>query len=645
MRSYLLLPFIAILGLPTAHAAPPPWTQTDTETEEQADTLLDQNDFAGAEKLYREVLDRHPNESVALIYHVKALDGLGRHDEALQESEAALADGKNTFLALEWKGISLLQLGRYREAFDVLNQSMQLQPSEKSTRLWLSEAQRKLGDTRQADATLESIVQAEEPARRAREMANNADALHRMHEDAFAVAWWQRAYAAGNHDSARYLAWAFSNGIGVPEDYAEQEMWTRRGNDPYPWFPQLPEATAWIDKTHGWILVLALLLSAVLFPLLTVGAGAFLAGWNVTTDLAIHWSERARRSYPLQVFLGVSLMLMPTVYAASTLDYPRSQLPIPRALFAILVFVVALVSTNAACTWWSRRFRPHPDTARQNLQGFFVLILLFLTTLVISAFTAANLPTEWGFRSALVIVAGLLAYFWMQFGGLVRVTRWLRAATPADPALLKETTRLAHERGLPMPNVFLLHWSRANAVTFTFSNTIMFTRRSREILTPEETRTVLAHELAHLCESRSAQAWRLLVPLALFTLFVMPAPWQVPNWLFLLPVYVIILFTFILYGKRRRQLEKRADAFAREAESTPGTYPQALARLYEDSLLPAVTSGKGQSHPHLYDRLLDAGVTPNFPRPKPPSRWGAVPAFAILFLNLGLLSALWLLFY
>jgi hypothetical protein len=42
-----------------------------------------------------------------------------------------------------------------------------------------------------------------------------------------------------------------------------------------------------------------------------------------------------------------------------------------------------------------------------------------------------------------------------------------------------------------------------------------------------------------------------------------------------------------------------------------------LARVYEDNLIPAVLPQTGRSHPDLYERLLAAGVQPDFPRPKP----------------------------
>lgn len=43
---------------------------------------------------------------------------------------------------------------------------------------------------------------------------------------------------------------------------------------------------------------------------------------------------------------------------------------------------------------------------------------------------------------------------------------------------------------------------------------------------------------------------------------------------------------------------------------------RALTRLYQDNLVPAIIAKK-HTHPDLYDRLLAAGVTPDFPKPAP----------------------------
>jgi len=68
------------------------------------------------------------------------------------------------------------------------------------------------------------------------------------------------------------------------------------------------------------------------------------------------------------------------------------------------------------------------------------------------------------------------------------------------------------------------------------------------------------------------------------------------------------------------KMELRADQMAQSTATDTGAYASALARLYEDSLAPAVNAVARATHPHLYDRMLAAGVTPNFPRPAAPKR-------------------------
>ena len=47
-------------------------------------------------------------------------------------------------------------------------------------------------------------------------------------------------------------------------------------------------------------------------------------------------------------------------------------------------------------------------------------------------------------------------------------------------------------------------------------------------------------------------------------------------------------------------------------------YARALERLYETNQIPAVMPRRATKiHPDLYDRMLNAGVTPNYAKPKP----------------------------
>jgi hypothetical protein len=73
-------------------------------------------------------------------------------------------------------------------------------------------------------------------------------------------------------------------------------------------------------------------------------------------------------------------------------------------------------------------------------------------------------------------------------------------------------------------------------------------------------------------------------------------------------------------------------------EMNAGIYACALEKLYRENQSPAVNASKRATHPHLYDRMIAAGITPDFPRPARPKRltiigWILVIAFAVLFLG------------
>src|SRR6266536_4390383 len=100
-------------------------------------------------------------------------------------------------------------------------------------------------------------------------------------------------------------------------------------------------------------------------------------------------------------------------------------------------------------------------------------------------------------------------------------------------------------------------------------------------------------------------------------------------WIFLKPMlnafgmlgFLLLLIPTIaapfLYRRFSHKMEIRADRIAQSNEPDTGTYARALLRLYEDNLVPAVDAKDRATHPHLYDRLLAAGATPDFPRPAP----------------------------
>jgi hypothetical protein len=85
-----------------------------------------------------------------------------------------------------------------------------------------------------------------------------------------------------------------------------------------------------------------------------------------------------------------------------------------------------------------------------------------------------------------------------------------------------------------------------------------------------------------------------------------------------------------------RRMERHADDAAIQGTADAAIYARALEKIYQANQLPAVMRSNNMVHPHLYDRMLAAGVTPDYPRPQPPGRM-AWPGWAVFLIPLGVL--------
>ena len=61
------------------------------------------------------------------------------------------------------------------------------------------------------------------------------------------------------------------------------------------------------------------------------------------------------------------------------------------------------------------------------------------------------------------------------------------------------------------------------------------------------------------------------------------------------------------------------NALGRQFEPAPGVYANALQKIYATNLAPMVVLKRNHSHPELYDRMVEAGAPPDYPRPLPPA--------------------------
>ena len=94
-------------------------------------------------------------------------------------------------------------------------------------------------------------------------------------------------------------------------------------------------------------------------------------------------------------------------------------------------------------------------------------------------------------------------------------------------------------------------------------------------------------------------------------------------------VYILAL---VLFTRLYRRMEVRADAAARACEAAPGTYARALERIHEANRVPIVIASRKHKYPELYDRLVEAGAPPDYPRPVPPPRGPLYAGLLILVL-------------
>ena len=194
---------------------------------------------------------------------------------------------------------------------------------------------------------------------------------------------------------------------------------------------------------------------------------------------------------------------------------------------------------------------------------------------------------------------------------------------------------MAAQTGIKPRWVFYGESPIARAAALIYLRSLVFTSRVIEIMSDDELRSIILHELAHLREGWAVRLSRLVPVLALMLItFIHPVVhhWQTPGLFGLIAVVFILLR---LANRVSRRMEHHADDAAIQGSADPAVYARALEKLYQANQVPAVMRGNNMVHPHLYDRMLAAGVTPDYPRPQPPGRM-AWPGWAAFLIPLGM---------
>jgi Zn-dependent protease with chaperone function len=367
--------------------------------------------------------------------------------------------------------------------------------------------------------------------------------------------------------------------------------------------------------------------AAFLVSLVCTWAGTRVALGRIGRLEMLSWVDRARLSYPARLAGSLCGVFMPLIFGLIALDHAGPLARTPVNLLVLFVVLAAYAGTLVVRIRLERRLLDNPPSVRYYLRSRLALLIIapgwIFFALVIF------LPTRFNGTAALMLASAALAFALVIVGGNLALARKVGLAWPAPAHLQRIVEELAEQIGVHARAVDVFPNVSVNAWAFPIAKRLAFTERAVALLSDEDLTPVCAHELAHLAEPLRLRIVRVLPPFMLVALtstkcFLDLNPDEALVGLLcligLLCLSFVFLLTAVLMHRTGHRLEKCADELGSFHERNVGAYGRALEKLYQFNLIPPVTMASKASHPHLYDRLVAAGVQPSYPRPKRPSR-------------------------
>lgn len=352
---------------------------------------------------------------------------------------------------------------------------------------------------------------------------------------------------------------------------------------------------------------------------------------NVTGSMAFrkqrqaHWTERARLLWPARVADESIMIIVPVLlHIAHALISPDTD------RWWVLNDTAAFLGAGLVGYVLDRAVFPWLDLSTWRHLAFAGLQTRFLVWMV-PVFIGIAMPVEPGWEMLLITTAYLAFRYALHRGmGL-----WLLSLTghvrDARPRLVAIVANAAASSGIRPARVRELRSAGAQAYALISTNELLFTDRLIDLCSDDELTAITHHELAHLTEPSSVILLRYLGSLShLPLLFIAPL---IHTFDLLGLIIAVVLFVAIrsMLSNVSQRMEKQADRQATEHEPDKGSYARALCRIHEFNLIPAVTRRSGATHPDLYDRMVAAGLTPDFERPvAPATQTVALMMYAIL---------------
>jgi Zn-dependent protease with chaperone function len=382
----------------------------------------------------------------------------------------------------------------------------------------------------------------------------------------------------------------------------------------------------------GWPLGVVLVLNAFVLTMVCQRLGAAICLRPVLTSNVESWAEKARLAYPVWwastagVFVLGVLSFVPAVAFDKQLSFPGARwLP-------LLCAATSFLATSLGNARVESRLKGRVITVGDRCRALLIGCLIFLLHFLALFWLAVSMPDQFTPLVWIFVAIGCLVITFCIFAGGLFVTRLLGIARPA-PERLERLVALAVQRvGVRPKATYLIRWSTANAIAFPFVQRIAVTDTALKYLTDEELVAVIVHELAHLNESPRVKRLRAVGGFVWLPLICAKPILGTYGFPALAATALLVLCGHSAVRHLSRAMERRADTLSQTNEGEPGTYAKALEHIYELNLIPAVTRQKMSTHPHLYDRLVAAGMNPAYPRPRPPTLWRAAIAVVVMSL-------------
>ena len=345
---------------------------------------------------------------------------------------------------------------------------------------------------------------------------------------------------------------------------------------------------------------------------------------GITSEL---WTERARAAYPVRRAISLTYWFSVGFIVAALADGQNPLLRIPYAEVVALCLpavVLGLAVINYAI---APRLGNRPFRWGRWFRCFAAAWLMFPGWLILLSVLLA-MPNEIGMRAAIAAAVGLATYAYSGIFGTLSFLCHLGLASRPSPSLATAVSEASQKTGITPAAVYEVELWTANAFALMIPNQVAFSRRAVEILDHQQLVALCCHEFAHLAEPRKVKLIALASYFAVFPIVFVNLIFDRFGWTGISGLGLFIAAIFVRLRVMKRRMEGSADAAASRHELDQGVYAAALERIYSDSKIPAVLRSPG-AHGHLYDRMIAAGVTPNFGRPAPPSRSREYAALAV----------------